>query len=163
MSLTPSNIDTAQNDITAFMADALATGAAVTVRATGSSMRPLIPSGTRLVIAPVKAESLSIGDILFFRNTLGAGVIHRILRIDVVPIGGVQFRTKGDAILAFDEPVRPDQVLGRVVRIERLLWNERRWAVDLNVRRWIWAGAAIARVQWVGSKIILKLLALIRR
>ncbi len=159
----PSTIDASRSDITAFMADALKTGAAVSVRVTGKSMRPLTPSGTRLVIAPVKAAALVPGDILFYRNTLGAGVIHRILRIDVDPIVGRQFRTKGDAALAFDEPVRSDQVLGRVVRIERLFKNGRRWVVDLNVRRWVWAGAAIARLQWMGSKMILKLLGLIRR
>ena len=143
--------------VTALVADILEGGATVRLKVTGRSMWPLVPSGARVVVRPVDPMALRIGDMLLFRNTLGASVLHRIVRIDRDPDYGRVLRTKGDALGAFDEPVTSDQVLGRAVRIERPLWRGRCWITDLDTPRWRWAGAVAARVQLVGAKLLLKL------
>ncbi|MFH1984948.1 MAG: signal peptidase I [Pseudomonadota bacterium] len=143
--------------VTALVAEILGRGSAVRFKVTGGSMRPLVPSGARVVVGPVDTAKLRAGDVVYFKNTQGAPVLHRIVRVDLDSAGRKVFRTKGDALIVFDDPVAPDQVLGRAVRIERPLPGGRRWVLDLDTRRWRWAGAVVAVLQLVGAKVLLKL------
>lgn len=147
-------------DVAALMADILGRGSAVRMRVTGRSMFPLLPSGATVTVRPVDSETLRPGDILLFQNNLASAVLHRIVRVDVDPARGKMFRTKGDAVMAFDDPVSPGQILGRAVRIERPLSGGRYWAMNLDTRHWRWAGAIIARLQLIGAKVLMTLAAL---
>jgi signal peptidase I len=94
--------------------EALALGLDVRVRVSGRSMTPFIGNGDIVIIRKVPLISHHIGDILFFKNSIGHPVVHRFLKRQ-----GAFYRTKGDAQLSFDEPIPPEAVLGKVVSIEK--------------------------------------------
>lgn len=105
-------------EVTGLFGDILSRGISLRVRVTGRSMRPFLRGGETLVIRRVDAASLRRGDLILFRNGSGEPVMHRIVRRRGA-FGSVVFQTKGDAALSLDEPVREDEVLGKVCRIER--------------------------------------------
>ncbi|MGH9365953.1 MAG: S24/S26 family peptidase [Thermoanaerobaculia bacterium] len=107
-------------------ADLLDHGCAVRFRAPGHSMHPTIENGEAITVEPVKPSQVVPGDILLYSGSSGP-IAHRVLRVkrgreDV-------FLLAGDASTSRDGPVRPQQILGRVVSIER---NCR--SIDVNSR-----------------------------
>jgi len=92
-------------------------GVEVSFTVTGSSMRPSLENGDKVTLAPVSPEKLKIGDVALFRRRDESLVLHRLVRRE----GGPQpaFIFKGDAVAEPDEPVAPDQVLGKVIKIEK--------------------------------------------
>ena len=100
-------------------------------------MQPTIEDGEVITVAPVTPMAVKRGDILLYQNELGV-FAHRVVRItgsgrreDVV------FLLRGDASVSSDDPVRPAQVLGRVLTVQRA---GRR--IDLTSRRAKWLHAA---------------------
>jgi hypothetical protein len=91
----------------------LRSGWTVRLRASGSSMKPLLRSGSLLRIAPC-TERPSVGDIAFFRAASGRLVAHRVLACD-----GSRVWTKGDSSGEPDGHVEVSGILGRVLGIER--------------------------------------------
>jgi signal peptidase len=61
-------------------------------------MSPTIPMGAEIVLRPVQAMKLRVGDVITFRRPgqLDQLVTHRIVRIENAR-GGRRFVTKGDA------------------------------------------------------------------
>jgi hypothetical protein len=95
--------------------DLLNSGIHVRIATRGSSMFPFIGAGDRIIIAPEK--KINIGDIIVF-ETSNRMVCHRLVR--VFEKGGFKYyQTRGDAYFRLDEPVPFDQILGRVIRVER--------------------------------------------
>lgn len=79
----------------------------------GRSMRPTFEDASRVWLG--KPHRVRFGDILVYTNG-GILVVHRVVRVH----RGPRFRTKGDGLPHLDrELVHGDQVLGRVVSIER--------------------------------------------
>lgn len=97
----------------------LAEGREVLVATAGLSMGHTIRSGEAVVIRKVPAERIRFGDIVIFRRK-DAWVCHRVLRRRRDGAETV-FRTKGDPMASFDDPVPYPDVLGKVVRIK---WPE---------------------------------------
>jgi len=102
-------------------------------------MQPTIEDGEVITVAPVTPRAVKRGDILLYQNELGV-FAHRVVRItgsgrreDVV------YLLRGDASVSSDDPVRPAQVLGRVLTVQRA---GRR--IDLTSRRAQWLHAARA-------------------
>ena len=97
----------------------LAEGREVLIATAGLSMGHTIRSGESVVIRKVPPDRIRFGDIVVFRRD-DAWVCHRVLhrRRDGA---GIVFRTKGDPMAGFDEPVAYADVLGKVVRIK---WPE---------------------------------------
>ena len=62
-------------------AQRLAAGESVSGHPVGNSMRPLVPSGARVVIVPSVVERLEVDDIVLVRVT-GRVYLHKILAID---------------------------------------------------------------------------------
>jgi len=100
-------------------------------------MQPTIEDGEVITVAPVTPMAVKRGDILLYQNELGV-FAHRVVRItgsgrreDVV------YLLRGDASVSSDDPVRPAQVLGRVLTVQRA---GRR--IDLTSRRAKWLHAA---------------------
>lgn len=89
------------------MNDAPAKCILVTIQ--GSSMEPLYPSFTRLIILPDSCD-LEIGDILVF-HYFQSVVVHRLVNI----INGKIIITKGDNNLHFDKPIHRNKIIGRIV------------------------------------------------
>ena len=95
--------------------EALAKGNSVRVKVTGRSMKPFLNGGEIVVIEPAGSERVSLGDLVLFRDRQGQCVMHRVLWTG----GGGAIRTKGDGLRSLDAPVRRNEILGRVSRIER--------------------------------------------
>lgn len=109
-------------------------------KANGSSMHPFIQSGNTIVIKPLEKITVNIGDIIFFRRTEkeNSFTAHRLIKIGKGQ-GGTQLFTKGDDLGYYDPPVLQEQVIGRVVRVER---NGKR--LELTSRPWCIFGYIIA-------------------
>ena len=109
------------------IADCLKNGRAVRFRAPGRSMHPTIRATEALVVSPIKPPDLSVGDIVLSR--CGEKITaHRLVGIDAQtlaaempggPEGRPMFILRGDACTACDIPVHADQILGKVVAVER--------------------------------------------
>ena len=81
----------------------------------GGSMEPAIPLGSAVVVAPVDATALAVGDIVSLRvGTQHAVFTHRIIRL-ADREGAVWLETKGDANPDPDPSLVPaTAVIGRV-------------------------------------------------
>jgi signal peptidase I len=99
--------------------DILDSGSALRVKVTGMSMAPFLKGGEVLTLRKVNGSSLKIGDLIFFKNAVGDSILHRIVSISRRGDGVISFRTKGDALIAFDEPVQENEILGKVYKIEK--------------------------------------------
>ncbi|HEX9637032.1 MAG TPA: S24/S26 family peptidase [Acidobacteriota bacterium] len=99
--------------------DLLAAGYAVSFRARGTSMIPAIGCGERITVQPVDPKRLRRGHILLFR-VAGRLLAHRLVSKRKGWSGDrTVFLSRGDAAWSHDPALAADQILGRVVRIER--------------------------------------------
>ncbi len=81
------------------------------------SMRPHYPPGTMVVVRPVEASSIRIGDVVTYQLHSGEPevVTHRVVAVGVSHDGQRLFRTQGDANNAPDADwVQPAQLRGRL-------------------------------------------------
>lgn len=81
------------------------------------SMRPSYPPGTLVVVKPVDADEIEVGDVITFQRKSGesAVVTHRVTAVAVGLDGKARFTTQGDDNQTPDkEPVEPVQVRGRL-------------------------------------------------
>lgn len=72
------------------------TGAYRTLTVLSGSMAPAIPAGSVVVVAPMAARDLRVGDVITFQAPTGSVVTHRVVRIDQ-PGDHPIIETKGDA------------------------------------------------------------------
>jgi signal peptidase len=93
-------------------------GLGVRFRAPGTSMHPTIRHGDVITVEPVAPGNLKKGDIIFCRLQSGL-IAHRIVNIEERDGGELTFILQGDASITCDAPVKPEQVLGKVVCLER--------------------------------------------
>jgi hypothetical protein len=93
-------------------------GLSVRFRAGGGSMSPTIADGEYLIVAPVDAARVSVGDIIFCQMRRGP-VAHRVWAIDAGPDNERRFVLFGDASLDGDLPATGRQLRGQVVGVER--------------------------------------------
>jgi len=96
-------------------------------------MHPTICHGDVITVEPVPTPKLKRGDIILYRSQSGF-IAHRIVKIKKRNGEGLTYILKGDASATCDEPVETQQVLGKVVFLER---NHR--IIDpysLRVRLW---------------------------
>ena len=81
------------------------------------SMKPGLPPGTLVVVRPVPAEDLALGDVVTYQLESGAAAVvtHRIVAMGYDGRGELRLQTQGDANDAPDEEwVRPVQVRGEL-------------------------------------------------
>jgi phage repressor protein C with HTH and peptisase S24 domain len=96
--------------------DVLAAGNTARFRASGDSMYPAIRSGDYLEIAPCDVLELRAGDVILAMTERGL-TAHRIVRIRDRD-DGIRITMRGDNALRSDASVGPEDVLGRVERVE---------------------------------------------
>ena len=77
-------------------------------------MYPLIKNGDTLLIEPLKADELNLGDIAFYRLPSGSFVAHRFIKKNSSGL----LLTNGDSLRQYDELVAEEQVFGKVIQIE---------------------------------------------
>jgi signal peptidase len=98
-------------------AELLRQGKGIRFRPGGGSMHPSIRDREAVIVEPVEASRIERGDIILYRHAYGL-TAHRVLRIN--PEGDERlFILRGDASVNSDAPVRAEQVLGRVLAVER--------------------------------------------
>jgi signal peptidase I len=95
----------------------LAEGTSLKVKADGYSMYPSIKPGSIVLIEPL-AEDLppSPGEIIAWKRESGF-VVHRLVRI-IKEGDNISFITRGDSCAYEDQPVKRDQIAGKVVQVE---------------------------------------------
>jgi hypothetical protein len=93
-------------------------GLSVRFRARGNSMSPAIRDGEYLIVAPIDATQVAVGDILFCEMRRGP-IAHRVCAIERRSDRSAQFKLYGDASLDGDLPVAAGQLRGRVIGVER--------------------------------------------
>jgi signal peptidase I len=85
----------------------------VELAVTGASMTPCIRSGDVVTLQPETAPRR--GDVIATRDPASRLRVHRVIRIRERTL-----QTRGDAAASPDPETRADDVLGRVVSIERM-------------------------------------------
>jgi len=95
--------------------DLLCNGMDVRISTRGLSMFPLVSTGDKITVSPVK--DYEIGDLMVFKRDEQM-VCHRLVRI-FESDGRRYFQARGDSFFHLDDPVTADQILGKVIRIER--------------------------------------------
>jgi len=120
--------------------DLLRRGYSVRFQANGRSMHPTIQEGEWITVEPVEPSHIKRGDIILYQNHNGV-IAHRVVGIKAVNTrpsaindqgtGGISilnpqpsilntfFMLRGDTSAVCDQPVLPQQVLGKVVSVER--------------------------------------------
>ncbi len=89
----------------------------VRLRVQGTSMTPAIRPGDTISIRRAHPREIEPGEIIMYSRD-GQMFAHRVLR-RVHENGEMQFLTQGDRMLHPDPPVSAENLLGRVVLIER--------------------------------------------
>ncbi len=93
--------------------EGLAKGSHFRLRVTSDSMAPTLMIGDWLIVRPVPASGLKIGDIIVVR--IGGGLqAHRL-----VAINKAGYHTKGDNVSFLDPPLDRESIIGVVTTIER--------------------------------------------
>jgi signal peptidase len=110
-------------------------GFGVRFRAPGTSMHPTIRHGDVITVEPVAPFKLKRGDIILYRFQKDF-IAHRIVNVEEREGCKLTFILRGDASTACDAPVKPEQVLGKVVCLERdhriidpYSWRVRIWSM----------------------------------
>ena len=102
-------------------------GHKVRFRAPGKSMQPAILDGDCLTVEPIRPPVIQRGDIILYQAEERI-VAHRVMNIGkgkitknqpATPVTHYSFILRGDASYSYDEPVYPDQILGKIVSVER--------------------------------------------
>jgi signal peptidase I len=84
-------------------------------RLVGNSMAPLLCHGDRLLVQPGN-QNIRIGDVIVFKSSK-VQCAHRAVGI-TSDRTQKQFIVKGDNSNHFDQPVFPDQILAKVLRVK---------------------------------------------
>jgi len=121
-------------EVTGLFEDILKSGSDLRVRVTGRSMSPFLQGGEVLTIRKVPLASLRRGDLIFFKDSRGYPVLHRLIRKKHSNSKFI-FQTKGDALVGFDEPVLHEDVLGKAFKIEK---NSAGCAKEINLESLLW-------------------------
>ena len=82
-----------------------------------SSMRPMNPPGTLVVVKPIPVQKIAIGDVITYQLESGEAqvVTHRVVEVRRALDGKTTFITKGDANPIVDaKPVMPFQIKGQL-------------------------------------------------
>ena len=96
----------------------LSLGYGVRFRAPGTSMHPTIRHGDVITVEAVAPSSLKRGDIILYRLQ-DSFIAHRIVSFEEKKGYGLTFILRGDASTTCDAPVKSEQVLGKVICLER--------------------------------------------
>lgn len=82
-----------------------------------SSMEPLNPPGTLMVMKPTAMDNIRVGDVITYQLKSGEPTVvtHRVVQVEQTLNGQTRFITKGDNNMINDaEPVMPVQVRGKL-------------------------------------------------
>lgn len=124
----------------------LDSGSSLRVKVTGRSMAPFLRGGEIVTLKKEPHDALRRGDLIFFKNSRGAPLLHRVIQKITSSDEKIFFRTKGDALIALDEPIQHHRVLGKVSRIEKIDSGSGSKCINMESFRWRTINAIIARI-----------------
>jgi signal peptidase len=111
----------------------LGRGKRVRFRAPGRSMYPTIRENEAITVEPVAPQDVKVGDIILYRS--GESVVaHRVMRIERGKGDTLRFILREDTWGTLDEPVEAEQILGKVVSVERAGRNIDPYSIRAKVR-----------------------------
>jgi signal peptidase I len=96
----------------------LGRGKRVRFRAPGRSMYPTIRENEAITVEPVAPQDVKVGDIILYRSEQSV-VAHRVMRIETGKGDTLRFILREDTLGTLDAPVEAEQILGKVVSVER--------------------------------------------
>ena len=117
------------------ISELLQDGYKVSFRAPGHSMFPTIMANETIIVEPTDPQTVKVGDIILYRTNRHL-IAHRIVGINESSDNSSSVRSdhdsqssvlstclffilRGDSTSSCDAPVTADQILGKVVSIER--------------------------------------------
>jgi len=108
-------------------------GKSVRFRAPGRSMYPTIREGEAITVEPIVPSAVQVGDIILYHS--GVSVIaHRVIRIERKETDALHFIMREDTWGTLDAPVDSQQILGKVVSVERAGRNIDPYSTRARVR-----------------------------
>ena len=102
-------------------------------RAGGGSMHPFVRDGDFIIVSPIESSSIRIGDVVFYSSAGNRVIVHRVVNTYKTD-GSMTILVKGDACFGSPERIDSQDVLGKVVAIER---NGREKRLDTTLSRLI--------------------------
>jgi signal peptidase I len=111
----------------------LGRGKRVRFRAPGRSMYPTIRENEVIIVEPVEPRHVKVGDIILFRSEESV-VAHRVMRIERGKGDTLSFILREDTWGTLDAPVEAEQILGKVVSVERAGRNIDPYSTRAKVR-----------------------------
>ncbi len=95
----------------------LSEGKTIRIKAHGYSMYPCIKPGSLILIEPIRLKRLPVpGEIIAIKREKGL-VVHRLSKI-VVNNGVTSYIARGDSNAYADNPIKIDEIAGRIVGAE---------------------------------------------
>jgi signal peptidase len=129
-----------------------------------TSMEPTLPPGTLIVVKPVAARDVHVGDVMTYQIRPGdpAVISHRVIAITHSSTGAFTLTTKGDNNADADPPVLPAQVRG-VVWYSVPLLGYVNSALDQGQRSWVVPALGILLLAYAGYLVVRGALAAVAR
>lgn len=112
--------------------DILQAGCKIRVHIVGHCMSPLLEPGEIIIVEPIRIDQAHVGDVILYQKNTRLEA-HRLLRKSSSG-GRPVLITKGDNHGYFDLAVQENQVLGRVISVEK---SDRFLALEGNVGRYV--------------------------
>jgi signal peptidase I len=120
--LRPQSFNLSTHNFVQICSELLSQGHLVKFKAPGHSMYPTICDGDLITVEPKKPSDVCVGDIILYHHENGV-VAHRVVNIKIPQSSVLRpqhfLLLRGDAAMVFDDPVRADQILGKVTLVER--------------------------------------------
>ncbi len=107
-------------DLLELSKDIFRKGKSARFKAKGWSMRPFIRDGDFIVVSPIENSSIKPGDVVFYLTTKNKVIVHRVIKkYKKDKDSRITMLIKGDATFSSPEKVEMQNVLGKVVEVER--------------------------------------------
>jgi signal peptidase I len=107
-------------DLLELSKDIFRKGKSARFQAKGWSMRPFIRDGDFIVVSPIENSSIKTGDVVFCITTENKVIVHRVIKkYKKDKDNRITLLIKGDATFSSPEKVEMQNVLGKVVAVER--------------------------------------------
>jgi len=114
------NIYAGEADLLELSKDIFKKGKSIRFQAKGWSMRPFIRDGDIIVVSPIENSSIKTGDVVFYLTTENKVMVHRVIKkYKKDKNNRSTMFIKGDATFSSPEKVEMQNVLGKVVAVER--------------------------------------------
>jgi len=107
-------------DLLELSKDIFRKGKSARFQAKGWSMRPFIRDGDFIVVSPIENSSIKTGDVVFYLTTENKVIVHRVIKkYKKDKDNRITMLIKGDATFSSPEKVEIQNVLGKVVAVEK--------------------------------------------